>query len=131
MNLSDPIADMLTRIRNAHKAGHVETRMPASKEKQAIATCMCEQGYLSACAFEGEGVKKELVVGLKYYESKPVITGIKRISKPSCRIYVKSKEIPRVRGGMGVAILSTPEGILSGKEAKRRNVGGEVVCYVW
>ncbi len=131
MSLSDPIADMLTRIRNAHKAGHPEMQLPASNEKAAIAAVLCDQGYIAGSTVEGEGKDKKLVLQLKYHENKPVITGMKRVSKPSCRIYVKAKEIPRVRGGMGVAVMSTPEGVLTGKEAKRRNVGGEVLCYVW
>ncbi|OVE82564.1 30S ribosomal protein S8 [bacterium M21] len=131
MSLSDPIADMLTRIRNAQAVGHPAVSMPASKEKAAIAQVMKDQGYILSFDVQGESAIKQINVELKYHKSKPVITGMKRISKPSCRIYVKSSEIPRVRGGMGVAVLSTPEGVLAGKEAKRRNVGGEVICYVW
>ena len=129
--VSDPIADMLTRLRNAMKAKHSEVRIPASKEKAAIAEVLKQEGYIGDSKVEGDVPKKELVLDIKYYDNKPVISGLKRISKPSCRVYVKSKEIPRVRGGMGIAILSTPEGILSGKEAKQKNVGGEVLCYVW
>ena len=129
--VNDPISDMLTRLRNAMKAKHAEVRLPASKEKAAIADVLTKEGFVKESKVEGDVPKKELVIDIKYYENKPVITGLKRVSKPSCRVYVKSKEIPRVRGGMGIAILSTPEGILSGKEAKQKNVGGEVLCYVW
>jgi small subunit ribosomal protein S8 len=131
MSMSDPVADMLTRIRNAQAVGHTEVGMPASKEKAAIAKVMKEQGYIGAYEVQGDGPIKTLNVELKYHKSKPVITGLRRVSKPSCRIYIKSKEVPRVRGGMGVAIISTPEGVITGKEAKRRNLGGEVICYVW
>ena len=131
MSMSDPVADMLTRIRNAQAVGHVEVGIPASKEKAAIANVMKDQGYIGSYEVQGDGPVKTLSVELKYHKSKPVISGLKRVSKPSCRIYVKSKEVPRVRGGMGVAIISTPEGVVTGKEAKRRNLGGEVICYVW
>ncbi len=130
MSMSDPIADMLTRIRNAQAVGHPTVSMPASKEKAAVAKVMTDQGYIKACSVDGDS-QKDLKIELKYYKTKPVITGVRRVSKPSRRIYVKSKEVPRVRGGMGVAIISTPEGVITGKEAKRRNVGGEVLCYVW
>ena len=129
--VSDPISDMLTRLRNAMKAKHAEVRLPASKEKAAIADVLSKEGFVKEAKVEGEVPTKELIIDIKYFENKPVITGLKRVSKPSCRVYVKSKDIPRVRGGMGIAILSTPEGILSGKEAKQKNVGGEVLCYVW
>lgn len=128
---SDPISDMLTRLRNAMNAKHAEVRLPASKEKTAIAAVLTQAGFIKDSKVEGDIPAKELILDIKYYENKPVITGLERVSKPSCRVYVKSKEIPRVRGGMGIAILSTPEGILSGKEAKQKNVGGEVLCYVW
>jgi small subunit ribosomal protein S8 len=132
MSMSDPIADMLTRIRNAQAVGHVNVVVPASQVKVAVAQVLKDQGYVTAFTLEdGEGPAKSMNVELKYYQNKPVITGLRRISKPSCRIYVKAAEVPRVRGGMGVAVISTPEGVIAGKEAKRRNVGGEVLCYVW
>ena len=131
MSMSDPIADMLTRVRNAQAVGHTDVDMPASNSKAAIAQVLKDQGYIQDFTVDGEAATKTLKIELKYYQEKPVITGLRRVSKPSCRIYVKSTEVPRVRGGMGVAILSTPEGVISGKEARRRNVGGEVVCYVW
>ena len=132
MSMSDPIADMLTRIRNAQAVGHVNVVIPASKLKVAVAQVLKDQGYVASFSVgDGEGTAKSMNVELKYYHNKPVISGLRRISKPSCRIYVKATEIPRVRGGMGVAVISTPDGVISGKEARRRNVGGEVLCYVW
>lgn len=131
MHMSDPIADMLTRIRNAQRAAHPEVRLPASKEKAAIAGLLQTEGYLTAVAVAGDGAKKELVLGLKYEQKKPVITGLQRVSRPSCRVYVKAKDIPRVRGGLGLALISTSAGIVTGKEAKRRKLGGELLCCVW
>jgi small subunit ribosomal protein S8 len=131
MSMSDPIADMLTRVRNAQAVGHPDVAMPASSNKAAIAQVLKDQGYIQDYAIEGETAAKTLNIELKYYQDKPVISGLRRVSKPSCRIYVKASQVPRVRGGMGVAVLSTPEGVISGKEARRRNVGGEVICYVW
>lgn len=131
MHISDPISDMLTRIRNAQQAAHPEVRIPASKEKEAIAGLLQAEGYLARVEAAGDGPKKELVLGLKYEQKKPVITGLQRVSRPSCRVYVKAKDIPRVRGGLGLAVLSTSAGIVTGKEAKRRNLGGEVLCCVW
>ena len=131
MSMSDPIADMLTRIRNAQTVGHVDVAIPSSNAKAAVAQVLKDQGYVKTFSIEGEGVVKSMNIELKYYQNKPVITGLRRISKPSCRIYVKAAEMPRVRGGMGIAVISTPEGVITGKEAKRRNVGGEVLCYVW
>lgn len=131
MSMSDPIADMLTRVRNAQAVGHPDVAIPASKSKAAIAQVLKDQGYIQDFAVEGETAAKAITIELKYYQDKPVITGLRRVSKPSCRVYVKATQVPRVRGGMGVAVLSTPEGVISGKEARRRNVGGEVICYVW
>ena len=131
MSMSDPIADMLTRVRNAQAVGHTDVDMPASNGKAAVAQVLKDQGYITNFAVDGEAAAKTLKIELKYYQDKPVISGLRRVSKPSCRIYVKASEVPRVRGGMGVAIMSTPEGVISGKEARRRNVGGEVLCYVW
>ena len=92
---------------------------------------MKEEGYIKGYSEKGEGVKKELVVQVKYYKRKPVIEGIKRISKPSCRIYCGGKEVPKVRNGLGTVIISTPQGVISGTKAKKLNVGGEILCYVW
>lgn len=132
MVVTDPIADMLTRIRNAGMANHPEVAMPTSKMKVAIANVLIEEGYVTASSVEkGDGPQGTLHVTLKYHKNQPVITGLERTSKSSCRIYVGAGEIPRVRGGLGVVILSTPDGVISGKEARRRNVGGEVLCKVW
>ena len=131
MSMQDPIADMLTRIRNAGAAGLKQVVMPGSREKAAIAAVFKQEGYIKDCSVVEDGPKKTLVVDLKYYNGKPVIEGLERVSKPSCRLYCGCKEIPRVKDGLGIAILSSPKGILSGKDAQKQNVGGEVLCYVW
>ena len=131
MSMQDPIADMLTRIRNAAAAGLEKVSMPLSKEKKAIAEVLKEEGYLSSVSVSGEGVKKEIVVELKYVGEKAVIEGIERVSKSSCRIHCGSREIPRVRNGLGIVVLSTPKGIMSGRKAAQENVGGEILCRVW
>lgn len=131
MSMQDPISDMLTRIRNASSASLKETAMPHSKMKAAIANVFKEEGYIEGYFEKGEGAKKEIIVHLKYYKKKPVIEGIKRISKPSCRIYCGLTNIPKVRGGLGTVVLSTPNGIISDKKARELNVGGEVICYIW
>ena len=131
MSMQDPIADMLTRIRNAAAAGLEKVSMPLSKEKKAIAEVLKEEGYLSSVSVSGEGVKKEIVVELKYVGEKAVIEGIERVSKSSCRIHCGSREIPRVRNGLGIVVLSTPKGIMSGRKAVQENVGGEILCRVW
>jgi small subunit ribosomal protein S8 len=129
--MQDPIADMLTRIRNAASAGLEKVSMPLSKEKKAIAEVLKEEGYLSNVSVVGEGVKKEIVVELKYVGETAVIEGIERVSKSSCRIHCGSREIPRVRNGLGIVVLSTPKGIMSGRKAAKENVGGEILCRVW
>ena len=131
MSMQDPIADMLTRIRNAAAAGLEKVAIPLSKEKKAIAEVLMEEGYLSAVSVEGEGVKAQVVVELKYVGTKAVIEGIERVSKSSCRIHCGSREIPRVRNGLGIVVLSTPKGIMSGRSAAKENVGGEILCRVW
>lgn len=131
MSMQDPIADMLTRIRNAGAAGLKTVAIPLSKEKAAIAAVLKSEGYIADSAVEGEGVKRQLVLALKYYEGKPVIEGLERVSKPSCRVHCSSREIPRVRNGLGSVVLTTPKGIMSGREAVKANVGGEILCYVW
>ena len=128
--MQDPISDMLTRIRNAAMSSQKSVIMPSSKMKAAIAKVLLEEGYIAGYHVEGD-VKKTLTVDMKYYMRRPVIEGIERVSKPSCRLYCGSKEIPRVKDGLGIAILSSPKGIISGKEAKAQNVGGEILCYVW
>ncbi len=131
MSMQDPIADMLTRVRNAGMAGLATAEIPLSKEKEAIAQVLKEEGYIADVAVNGEGVKRQLVITLKYVDGKPVIGGLQRISKPSCRVYCSSTEIPRVRNGLGTVILTTHKGVMSGRKAAKENVGGEVLCYVW
>jgi len=131
MSMQDPIADMLTRLRNAGAAGLKRIAMPGSKAKAAIAAVLKEEGYISDFAVSGDDAKRVLAIEIKYYNGKPVIAGLERVSKPSCRVYCNCAEIPRVRNGQGTVILSTHKGILSGRKAKAENVGGEVICYVW
>ena len=131
MSMQDPIADMLTRIRNAGNAGLKTVAVPLSKEKQAIAAVLQEEGYVGNVEVIGEGVARQLQITLKYYGGKAVIGGLERVSKPSCRVHCGCADIPRVRNGQGTVILSTPKGIISGRRAKSENVGGEVICYVW
>ena len=131
MSMQDPIADMLTRIRNAAAAGLEKVMIPLSKEKKAIADVLFEEGYLSSVSVEGEGVKTQIVIVLKYVGTTPVIEGIERVSKSSCRVHCGSREIPRVRNGLGIVVLSTPKGIMSGRKAAKENVGGEILCRVW
>ena len=134
MNLSDPIADMLTRIRNAQRGKLPTVTMPFSKMKQSIAETLTEAGYIESCTVEDIGHnKKTLTLVLKYKDKAriPVIEGIQRVSKPSCRIYVGSDKIPHVLGGLGTAILSTSKGIMTDRAARKQNMGGELLCYVW
>lgn len=131
MSMQDPLSDMLTRIRNAGMASLTEVKMPSSNMKKAVADVLKEEGFIKACKESGSGAIKELVVELKYYRKKPVIEGIRRISKPSCRIYCGSTEVPKVKNGLGIVVLSTPKGVISGKKAAEMNVGGEIICYVW
>ena len=129
--MSDPIADLLTRIRNAGNALLPIVEIPHSKMKESIAHVLKREGYVSDVAVEGAVAKKKIRVKLKYEGRKSVIDGLKRVSTPGLRRYVGADEIPRVRNGMGTAILSTPVGIITGNEARRQNVGGELLCYVW
>ena len=134
MSLSDPIADMLTRIRNASSARHDSVLMPASKIKVAIANVLKEEGFIKdySVAIEDGKPQPNLKVDLSYGGRKqPVLNGLQRVSKPGLRVYVQRREIPRVYGGLGMAILSTPKGVMSGQEARRNELGGEVICYVW
>ena len=131
MSMQDPIADMLTRIRNAGSAGLKKVEMPSSREKAAIAKVLKEEGYISDYAVSEDGAKRVLSVVLKYANGKSVIEGIERVSKPSCRVHCGSREIPRVRNGLGTVVLTTPKGIMSGRQAAKENVGGEILCYVW
>jgi small subunit ribosomal protein S8 len=129
---TDPIADMLTRIRNALVARHDFTDMPASKLKIALAEVLKKEGYVKDLEPREEAGRKVLRIHLAYADGRePVIMGLHRISKPGLRVYAARREIPRVYGGLGVAVLSTPQGVMTGKEARRKGVGGEVLCYVW
>ncbi len=130
--LTDPIADMLTRIRNANMALHDQVAMPGSNLKTEVARVLEEQGYISGYETVAEGSHATLTVRLKYDQSRRrVISGLKRISKPGRRVYADKDSLPRVLGGMGVAIISTSQGLITGHEARRRGVGGEVLCTVW
>jgi small subunit ribosomal protein S8 len=130
--LTDPVADMLTRVRNANMALHDQVVMPASKLKIEIAKLLEGEGYIAGWSTEGEGKDHALTIRLKYDKSRrQVISGLRRVSKPGRRVYVDRDTIPKVLGGMGVAIVSTSQGLLSGQEAKRRGVGGEILCEVW
>ncbi len=131
MRFTDPIADMLTRIRNALQAQHEEVKIPASKEKLAIAEILKAEGYISDVAVEGEA-KKTIVLTLKYGENgNKVLTGLKRISKPGLRVYSKANDLPRVLNGLGIAIISTSNGYMTDREARKQHTGGEVVAYIW
>ena len=127
----DPIADMLTRIRNGQKASLATVDMPHSKMKESIAQILKKEGYINEHETSGEKQHKKLSVKLKYTGRQGVIEGLKRISRPGIRTYVKGKDIPRVRGGLGIAILSTSHGVMTGRDARRQNFGGEVLCYIW
>lgn len=132
MSMSDPIADMLTRIRNASSVFHETVDVPASKLKKEVARILKEEGYIRDYKVMDDGKQGMIRIYLKYAPPKrQVITGIKRISKPGLRVYVKRDSIPKVLGGLGIAILSTSRGVMSDREARRANVGGEVICYVW
>jgi small subunit ribosomal protein S8 len=134
MTMTDPIADMLTRLRNANVAMHDEVRMPSSKLKEALASVLEQEGYIVGYSVgDTEGRPgRTLTVEMKYSpERQRVISGIKRVSKPGLRVYRGSTEVPRVLGGLGVAVLSTSQGLLTDREARKRHVGGEVLCYVW
>jgi small subunit ribosomal protein S8 len=123
---------MLTRLRNAGHSHHPGCSLPTSKVKTAIADVLKTEGYIQGYTIEGEGAQSALRIDLKYLKNrKPVIAGMKRVSKPSRRVYVGAKQIPRVMGGLGTVILSTPQGIMSGRQARKQNVGGEVIAYVW
>ncbi len=129
---SDPIADMLTRIRNAMAARHPKVDVPASRLKMDIARILKEEGYIANYKLAEEGGKRTIKVYLKYAsDSNPVISRLERVSRPGCRVYVGRKEIPRVLGGLGINILTTPRGVMTGRRAHREGVGGEVLCRVW
>jgi small subunit ribosomal protein S8 len=133
--LSDPIADMLTRIRNAIMAGHANVAVPHSKVKLAVAKILKEEGYIEDVSVGDETPVKMIHIKLKYWgkrrERRPVITHLRRVSKPGRRVYVSQDEIPWVMSGMGISILTTPKGVMTGQNARRQGIGGEVICYVW
>ncbi len=130
--VTDPIADMLTRIRNANKAMQEETRMPSSKMKTEIARLLKEEGYITGFRIERGGSFDELVVELKFGRNRErVITGLKRVSRPGRRVYAQKDGLPRVLGGLGTAILSTSSGVVTSRTAQERGIGGEVVCFIW
>ena len=133
MSMSDPIADMLTRIRNANTAKHDTVDIPASKMKQAIADILLKEGYVKAVDVIEDGNFKTIKITLKYGANKneKILTGLKRISKPGLRVYASKDELPRVLGGLGTAIISTNKGVLTDKEARKQNVGGEVLAFIW
>ncbi len=132
MSMTDPVADMLTRIRNANTAGHAEVSVPASKIKKNIAEILLKEGYIKSYEVVTDEVQDSIVIQMKYGQGKTkVISGIKRISKPGLKVYAKKDEVPRVLGGLGIAIISTSKGLITDKEARKLGVGGEVVCYVW
>ena len=132
MNVTDPIADMLTRIRNANSANKAEVSMPSSKKLVEIARVICEEGYVESYYVEDTALAKTLHITLKYGpKKKKVINGIKRISKPGLRKYAGAKDLPRVRGGLGTAIVSTSKGVMADRDARKLGVGGEVVAFVW
>ena len=132
MSMTDPIADFLTRIRNGIRAGHDEVLIPHSKMKAEMARILQEQGYIDGWSVERARVGKTLRIRLKYTDSRgSVISGLRRVSKPGRRTYVASKEVPRVLGGMGINILTTPQGVMTGRQARKQGVGGEVLCQIW
>ena len=132
MVINDPIADMLTRIRNGLIARHDAVTIPASNMKKAIAKILLDEGYIKAVDFVDDGLQGQIKVTLKYAQGKEsVIKGLKRISKPGLRVYARNDEIPKVLGGLGIAIMSTPKGVMTDKEARNAGIGGEVLAYIW
>jgi len=128
--MTDPIADMLTRIRNGQKARKVSVAMPSSTAKVAVARVLKDEGYITDYSTETAGVKAELTVELKYFEGTPVIEKVQRVSKPGLRVYRGKEELPKVLGGLGVAIISTSAGVMSDRQARKQGIGGEVLCVV-
>ncbi|MDJ0713445.1 MAG: 30S ribosomal protein S8 [Prochloraceae cyanobacterium] len=133
MSSKDTISDMLTRIRNACLVGHSTTIVPTTRMTRSIAKVLKEEGFIDSYQESGEGITKHLVISLKYKgkNRQPIIKTLKRVSKPGLRVYSNRKELPRVLGGIGIAIISTSRGIMTDREARRQGVGGEVLCYVW
>ena len=132
MNISDPIADMLTRVRNASRARHQEVAVPASRTKREIARILKDEGFIDDWTEEQAGPGKVIKVTLRYVDGKvPVVSGLKRISKPGLRVYARKTDIPRVLGGLGIVIVSTSQGIMTGAQARKAQLGGEVLAFVW
>jgi len=132
MTMTDPVADMLTRIRNANTAGHQTVDVPASKMKKSIASILKEEGYIDDFELAEDGKQGVIKIKMKYAPGKVrVISGIRKISKPGLKVFVKAEDVPRVLGGLGIAIISTSKGVISDKDARRIGIGGEVICYVW
>ena len=129
--VTDPIADMLTRIRNANQMRYKEVEVPASKMKSEIARILKSEGFISDYKIKKNNIQNVLVLSLKYVNKERVITGLKRISKPGLRLYVKAEEVPTVLNGLGVAIISTSKGVMTDKEARKNSLGGEVLAYIW
>ena len=129
MSMQDPIADMLTRIRNGQAASKIAVNMPSSKLKVAIANVLAEEGYIESVKIS-EGAKPELEITLKYFQGKPVVESIQRISRPSLRIYKRKDELPSVMGGLGIAVISTSKGVMTDRAARKDVMGGEIICYV-
>ena len=131
MVVNDPIADMLTRIRNAQIAKHDSVTLPASNTKKAIAKILLNEGYVKAVDYIDDGLQGAIKITLKYVGKTPVIAGLKRISKPGLRVYARCEELPKVLGGLGIAIISTSKGLMTDKEARKNALGGEVLAYIW
>lgn len=133
MAANDTISDMLTRIRNATMARHQTTEVPSTKLTRSIAQVLQQEGFIAEFSETGEGVKKHLVIALKYKGKtrQPIINALQRVSKPGLRVYSNCRELPRVLGGIGIAIISTSSGIMTDRDARRRGLGGEVLCYIW
>lgn len=131
MSMNDTVSDFLTRLRNAYRAKHEDVQIPYSILTEKIANVMFVQGYVDGVEVVGEGVNKTIVIKVKYVDEESVINGLKRVSKPSCRIYVGYKEIKPVLNGLGISVLSTPAGVMSDVDARKKRVGGEVLCNIW
>ncbi len=130
MSMTDPIADMLTRVRNGQGARKVNVSMPSSSAKVAVAKVLANEGYIKSYSTSEDGVKAELTIELKYFEGEPVIEKVQRVSKPGLRVYRSKEDLPKVLGGLGVAIVSTSAGVMSDREARKKGIGGEVICVV-
>jgi small subunit ribosomal protein S8 len=132
MTMTDPVADMLTRIRNANSVGHGAVSIPSSRMKKSIAAILRDEGYIEDFSLDDDDRQGVINIRMKYSATgEKVISGIRKISKPGLRVYAKAEDVPRVLGGLGIAIISTSKGVISDKEARRLGVGGEVICYVW